>query len=557
MDLAPRLRAFVAGGVCLLMTQILFAQTATKRPAATVSGTVTIKGKPAAGITVGLRRTATGTPSNEIVARGVTDQEGRYRIPSVAEGTYEIIPAAWSYILADVQGSPRSKTIMVNEGENVEGIDFSLVRGGVITGRVTDADARPVIQQQVSIYRADSWDPKGPNQQPQVFAMGGGMTDDRGIYRAVGLIPGRYKVGVGRGDDTFNPAQAPGRATYKRVFHPDTSDPARATVIEVTPGSEATGVDITLEKPVETYSISGRVVDGEKGEPVPLARLGLERIGERVQTFSSFGTANAQGEFTIDGVAPGKYAFSLINVGGNERAVEAPPVEVIEENVSGVVLRLTRGATISGVIALENESPQAIAKLRNIEIRGYVMPPSGTGGRSSLAMISADGTFQMSGLPAGTIGFYFTGGSNASGLMNNNFKIVRIERDGLPQQSNRFEIKDGEQVTGVRVVLNYGDAAVRGSIKVESGKLPAGARFTVRLGRIGDPPTTMPVAIAQVDARGNFVIEGVEAGTYEVIATLLTPDRTNQRTVRQQVSVAAGTTADVTLVFNVSEPKQP
>jgi len=556
MDLAPRLRVFVAGGVCLFVTQILFAQTTTKRPPATVSGTVTIKGKPTPGITVGLRRTGNGTPNNEIVARGVTDQDGRYRITNVAEGTYETIPAAWSYILADVQGSPRSKTIMVNEGENVEGIDFALVRGGVITGRVTDADARPVIQQQVYIYRADAWDSKGPNQQPQIFAMGGGMTDDRGIYRAFGLIPGRYKVAVGRGDDTFNPAQAPGRATYKRVFHPDTSDPARATVIEVTPGSEATGVDVTLEKPVETYSISGRVVDGEKGEPVPLARLGLERIGERVQTFSTFGTANAQGEFTFDGVAPGKYAFSLINVGGNERVVEAPPVEVIEGNISGVVLRLTRGATISGVIALENESPQAIAKLRKIEIRGYVMPPSGTGGRSSLALISGDGTFQMSGLPPGMIAFYFTGGSNATGVINN-FKIVRIERDGLPQQANRFEIKDGEQVTGVRVVVNYGDATVRGSIKVENGKLPAGSRFTVRLGRIGDTATTMPVSVGQVDARGNFVIEGVEAGTYEVIATLLTPDRTNQRTVKQQVSVAAGAATEVSIVFNVSDPKQP
>ena len=113
MDLAPRLRVFVAGGVCLLVTQILFAQTTTKRPPATVSGTVTIKGKPTAGITVGLRRTGNGTPNNEIVARGVTDQDGRYRITNVAEGTYETIPAAWSYILADVQGSPRSKTIML------------------------------------------------------------------------------------------------------------------------------------------------------------------------------------------------------------------------------------------------------------------------------------------------------------------------------------------------------------------------------------------------------------------------------------------------------------
>ncbi|HEX7296169.1 MAG TPA: carboxypeptidase-like regulatory domain-containing protein, partial [Pyrinomonadaceae bacterium] len=387
MDLAHRFSGFAAGALCLLVTQILFAQTpTTKRPVATVSGTVTIKGKPAPGITVGIRQAQVPNP-NEIVARGLTDQDGRYRLTDVAAGTYEVTVAAPSYIIAEVTNSLRSKMILVSEGENVEGIDFALVRGGVITGRVTDAEARPVVQQQVFIYRADSWDTKAPNQSPQIFPMGGGMTDDRGIYRAFGLIPGRYKVAVGRGDDSFNPAQAPGRATYKRVFHPDTSDPARATVIDVTPGSEATGVDITLEKPVETYSISGRVVDGEKGQPAPGVRLGLERIGERFQTYSHFGTANASGEFIIDGVAPGKYTFSLIAERGNERALEAAPIDVTDGNVTGVVLRLTAGATISGVIVLENENPQAIAKLRQLELRGYVTPPSGTGGRSSIATL--------------------------------------------------------------------------------------------------------------------------------------------------------------------------
>lgn len=556
MDLAPRLRAFVAGAVCLLVTQILFAQTATKRPPATVSGTVTIKAKPAAGITVGLRRTGVGTSNNEIVARAVTDQDGRYRITNVAEGTYEIIPAAWSYILVDVQGSPRSKTILVNEGENVEEIDFPLVRGGVITGRVTDADARPVVQQQVYIYRADAWDSKGPNQPAQIFAMAGGTTDDRGIYRAFGLIPGRYKVAVGRGDDSFNPAQAPGRATYKRVFHPDTDDPMRATVIEVTPGSEATGVDITLEKPLETYSISGRVVDGEKDLPAPGVRLALERTTQRFQTFSYFASSDAEGNFTVDGVAPGKYIFSLIAVAGNERVVESPPIEVTEGNISGVVLRLNKGATISGVIAIENESPQAGLKLRQLEVCGYVTPPSGTGGRSSITMISADGAFRMSGLPGGIVGFYFTEGARGSDVLNN-FKIIRVERDGVAQPGNRFEITDGEQVGGVRLVVTYGDATLRGSIKVENGKIPAGARFAVRLGRIGETPTGPPAYATQVDPRGNFVIKGVEAGVYEVIATLLTPDRTDQRTVKQQVNLTSGATTEVTLVVNAVEPKQP
>ena len=555
MDLATRFRMFVAGAVCLLVTPLVFAQTATpKRPLATVSGIVTIKGKAAAGIIVGLRRQEV-PPSNNIVARGLTDQDGRYRITNVAAGTYDVIPAAPSYIIGDLPSSPRSKTILINEGENVEGIDFALVRGGVITGRVTDAEARPVVQQQVWIYRAETWEQRGPNQ-PQVFPMGGGTTDDRGIYRAFGLIPGRYKVAVGRADDSFNPAQAPGRAIYNRVFHPDTGDPARATIIEVTPGSEATGIDITLEKPLDTYSISGRVVDGEKGQPVPGVRLALERMGERFQTYSNFGTVGTQGEFIFDGVVPGKYKFSLLADRGNERALESAPIEVIDANVSGVILRVTSGATVSGVIAIENESPQAIAKLKQVEIRGYVTPPSGTGGRSSTGVVSADGAFHMVGLPGGMLGFFITGGRNTPGPAKN-FQIARIERDGVPQQGNRFEIKDGEQVSRVRIVVTFGDATLRGSIKVENGTLPAGSRFAVRLGRIGDAPTTMPTHVAQADGRGNFIIEGVEAGTYEVIATVITPDRTNQRSVKQPVSLSAGATTEVTLILDASNPRQP
>ena len=555
MDLAIRSRVFVATAVCLIVTQVLFAQTSTeKRPLATVSGTVTIKGKPAAGVTVGLRRNEV-VPSSEVNGRGLTDQDGRYRISNVAAGTYEVIAATPSYIFGDVPSVPPRKTILVNEGENVDGIDFALVRGGVITGKVIDADAKPVVQQQVHIYRADSWDQRGASAQ-QIFPMAGGMTDDRGIYRAFGLTPGRYKVAVGRADDMFNQPQPQGRATYKRVFHPDTSDPARATIIEVTPGSEATGVDIALEKPVDTYSISGRVVDGEKGQPVAGVRLALEKIGERIQTYSSFGTANAVGEFTIDNVVPGKYTFLLLADRGNERALESSSVEVIEGNVSGVVLRVTNGATVSGVVAIENESPQAIAKLREVEMRGYVMPPGGTGGRSSTATVSDDGAFQMRGLPGGTLIFAITG-SRGSFSQFKNFTITRIERDGVPQQSNRFEIKDGEQVTKVRVVVTYGDAILRGSIKVENGTLPPGSRFAVRLARIGDPPTAIPVNVGQVDARGNFLIEGVEAGSYEVLFTVLTPDRTNQRTVKQQVNLSAAATTEVTIVVDASTPKQP
>ena len=46
--------------------------------------------------------------------------------------------------------------IVVAAGESVDGIDFALVGGGVITGRVTDSDGRPLIEERLNLIPADS-----------------------------------------------------------------------------------------------------------------------------------------------------------------------------------------------------------------------------------------------------------------------------------------------------------------------------------------------------------------------------------------------------------------
>ena len=85
----------------------LLAQSSTKAPAqapsGSVSGRVTIKDKPAAGVTVGLRQT-TGVFPLEKSYRAVTDHEGVYHITNVPAGSYEIMTAAPAYVTAEVNG---------------------------------------------------------------------------------------------------------------------------------------------------------------------------------------------------------------------------------------------------------------------------------------------------------------------------------------------------------------------------------------------------------------------------------------------------------------------
>src|ERR1044072_4438381 len=69
----------------------LWAQTAPKQPAkaprSSISGRVTIKEKPAAGVVVSLRKTEQMNPFEE-TQRATTDQDGNYRITNVLPGSY-------------------------------------------------------------------------------------------------------------------------------------------------------------------------------------------------------------------------------------------------------------------------------------------------------------------------------------------------------------------------------------------------------------------------------------------------------------------------------------
>jgi hypothetical protein len=218
-----------------------------------ISGKVTMKGKGVAGIVVGLRVNDSPGPQTSRY-RSVTDQDGNYRITNVPRGNYQVVPAPLGFVLL---GEMAAKTLLITEGETVEGIDFALVRGSVITGRVTDSDGRPLIEEQIKLLPVE-----GTNQLDQSYmvAQVNTRTDDRGIYRAFGLRQGRYKVSVGQGEDGFYGGVRGSR--YKQTFHPAVTDPAKATVIEATEGSEATNVDITVGRTLAGFAVSGRIIDG-------------------------------------------------------------------------------------------------------------------------------------------------------------------------------------------------------------------------------------------------------------------------------------------------------
>ncbi len=444
------------------------------------------------------------------------------------------------------------KSLVLAEDENIEDINFSLIRGGVITGKVTDADGRAVIEQQVILYRADAVEERSPQRptSPSTSA----QTDDRGIYRIFGVSAGRYKVAAGRSDDVFSPRLFPTRASYKQAFHPDVTDEAKASIIEVVEGSEATNVDITLGRAIQTFSVSGRVVEGEKGLPMPNVRFGFQRIdGERVEFIPNLVTSNSTGDFAVEGLIPGKYGIFLFP--NSEVRAESISFDVIDQDVSGVIVKLTKGATLSGIVILENDDKAAFGKLVQMQLRAYVKPGSGGigFGQSATSVISADGSFRFAGLPNGTVNIAL--GGLMGPISAKGFMINRVERDGIVQPGG-IEIKEGEQLTSLRIVVTYGNASLRGVVNIENGPIPDGSRIYVRLAKPGD--ISFNLMPPPVDARGHFLMEGLPAGVYELSVSIIGGTAKPPRApVKRDISIQDGVVNDVAVTIDLGSTPKP
>ena len=526
--------------ILIIFSAALFARAQSvqpKEPTTTITGKVTIKGKGAPGIFIGLRRQDNPYTRDLTGFKATTDSEGKYRIENVTAGSYIVTPIAPAYVSEEI-GTER--TLNVTKGETIEGIDFVLVLGGAITGKVLDPGGHPLIEEDVFIVpETESARTNMNNVRVR--------TDDRGIYRFFGLARGRYRVGAGTNNLSFGNQ----RAGYMQTYHPGVPDRAQATVIEVSEGSEVNNVDITLTAALTTYTASGRIVDGQTGEPVSNATYSWTRyFGENGSaTTGSNVVSNSRGEFRLEGLAPGKYSVSAAERNGTWRADELQ-FEIVDQDVTGLVIRTEQAGAISGVIVLEGtDDKKAREELRNTNLYAAVPSAPGTRGRASYATQGPDGRFRISGLGAGTATFFIPSAGQ--------LKIARVERNGMIQPRG-IEIRPGEQVGGVQVFVHYANASIRGSVVVENGPMPPGGRVYIWMRKLNEDPNTQYSGTRtslQLDARNQFVSEHLLPGTYELFAGISFPqERRSIAGKRQEVVVTAGTTTNVSITLDLHPP---
>src|SRR5262249_48237728 len=132
--------------------------------------------------------------------------------------------------------------------------------------------------------------------------------------------------------------------------------------------------------------------------------------------------------------------------------------------------------------------------------------------------------------------------------------IMRVERGGIPYPKG-IEIKDGEQVSDVRVVLSYGSGTIHGVVKLEGGTLPANAGTYIGLRRLGEETYSLtPWSNAPpIDDRGQFSAEGLLPGSYEISAGIYIPGEPAPfRRTKQQIVVTDGGVTNVTITVNLN-----
>lgn len=506
-----------------------------------ITGAVKLGDAPAARITLALAPDRMGRmapqPEPETTNRAVTDEKGQYRFTNVAAGRFRVTPLAEAFVVTSDgarPGGPGGMAVTVSEGQTVSNIDFTLARGGVITGRVTDGDGRPVIAERINLTMAVE------NGQPQPFNGGnrfGYETDDRGVYRIYGLPAGRYLVGAGGGD-------RPGvsrRIRYPRTYYPDAVEEAQAQIVEVQAGAVVESIDIRLGAPLKAYAVAGRAVDAESGQPVFGAPINIGRERGPGQAGASSGVTNADGQFRVTGLTPGRYSASIRSSGFPAAAdtsgdFYSDPVsfEIGSDNVTGVEIKVHRGASIAGVVVIEGandtsvaarlsqlmisansrggQSQQAQQSQRAQQSQGQA-ERGGVGGRQNSAQVGPNGAFRIGGLAPGRIRLNVN--ELGGGFGGNGFTLARIERDGAVI-NGEFNIASGEQVTGIRVIVGYGTGVIQGRVVVAGGALPPGTRLMVSVRPLNSAGQNRRAQPAQVDASGQFQVEGLLSGSYEV-----------------------------------------
>jgi hypothetical protein len=228
--------------------------------------------------------------------------------------------------------------------------------------------------------------------------------------------------------------------------------------------------------------------------------------------------------------------------------------EIVGGDVTGLEVKLSRGASISGVAVVEgSRDPAIVGALSKIELRvvgGDSKTSMADGLFDRTGAINVDGTFKISPVRPGKKRIVAD-----TYRATKELSFIRMEHNGV--EVNDLDIAAGDQVSGVRLVFGYGTAVIAGRVEIKGGMLPQTAILNVSADRDSSAPNDLKFGKgAKVDERKQFVIEGLAQGTYRVrlhAYDTATGEPIKVPSTEQTVTIAGNARHEITLVLDLAK----
>ena len=554
---------------------------------AEIAGTVMM-----AGSTQPARRTRVNLSGAEL--RGsrsaTTDDTGRFAFTALPAGRYNLTASRPGYITVSFgqhqPGRPGTQ-IQLSEGQKFRA-DLQIPKGSVITGTVLDEHGEPAPQTPVRVMRF-----LHANGERTLSGSNAATTDDRGIYRVFGLMPGEYvvcatprnaavadaqrmQIQLRSLQETLtrvSPEQAQGLRDriasleaalpaadaetppgYAPVCYPGTTSTASAETVTLGISEERSAVDFQLQL-APLARIEGVVVNST-GAALTQMNVTLSDISPLgVSTLNMSARPDAEGRFRLVNVPPGQYRLTARSTIATprppaapaapaERAAparrRAPPltvwasadISVDGRNLSNVVLSLQRGISVSGHVTFEGTTLPPPTDLTRLRVSVAPVGRNPFGGSSS-AQVDADGRFTIPSVPPGR---YRLTASGAGGWSTESATIGGQDALDFP-----FEIKGDQNLSGVTITLTDRRTELTGTI-VDDRNQPA-VEYTIVVfpsdSRYWIGPSRR-IQTTRPGTDGTFTFRNLPAGEYQIATPYdLAPGAATDPAVLQELESAS------------------
>jgi hypothetical protein len=454
-----------------------------------ISGTVTnADGQPDGSACVSAYDAPDGVP----VTSTSTESNGSYTLTGLPTGSYyESVSSCYDTPQTPTQwfdGQPTVSSateISVTQGSTTSGIDTTLPSPGTITGKVK---AEGVGLDGICVIATSS---------------GGAydaITGSTGAYSLTGLAAGTYTV-------EFTSACQGTQGDYVPQYYDHRTSASSATPVSVTAGGTTPGIDGNL---VTFGAISGTVRSGA----TPVSGICISAFTGPSDELVGEAESEANGAYTMTGLAPGKYKVdfedgcgNIFNYGTEYYKGTTSPSSATNVIVSaastttGIDVDLKRAATITGTVTAPGGTPAS-----DICVTAY---PSGSTPTETDAlaqtMTGPDGSYSLTGL-AGSVIVEFSPCYSGSG-----YAFQYYSGSTTPSSATPISLKPDEAVSGIDATLDP-PASISGTVTAANGGAPLPSVCV----SVFDAGTAVVAAYGDTSSDGTYDVDDLPAGSYIV-----------------------------------------